>query len=114
MVQLLIKLVAPAGGVKELGHALRTVMRPAQQARECSFAEIYQCVDDERRLEYVEEWEDESELRGQFGSERFVRLFELLEAAVERPVVELRVISETHGLEYFASCVSGPSPSPPA
>ncbi len=89
-------------------------MRPAQQARGCRSAEIYQSLDDEWRLEYVEEWEDKDELRRQFGSERFVRLFELLEASVERPVVELRVISETHGLEYFASCVSGPNALPPA
>ena len=63
-------------------------MRPALQARGCRSAEIYQCVDDDRLLEYVEEWEDEGELRGQFGSERFVRLFELLETSVERPVVD--------------------------
>jgi quinol monooxygenase YgiN len=111
MVQLLIKLVAPVHGAKDLVHALRIVLRPAQQARGCRCAQIYQCVDDDQKLEYVEEWEDGDELRGQFGSERFVRLFELLESSAERPVIELRVISETHGLEYFVPLASGRSSS---
>ena len=30
-----------------------------------------------------------------------MHLLELLESAAERPVVEFRIISEKHGLEYF-------------
>jgi len=111
MVQLLIKLVAPVHDAKDFVQALRIVLRPAQQARGCRCAQIHQCVDDDRKLEYVEEWEDGDELRGQFGSERFVRLFELLETSAQRPVVEFRVISETHGLEYFVPAVPGGSSS---
>jgi hypothetical protein len=33
----------------------------------------------------------------------------LLETAVERPVVEFRVIAETHGLEYIAAAGSASS-----
>ena len=78
-------------------------MRPAQQARGCSLAQIYRWANDDRRIEYVEEWDDAGELRAQFGSERFVRLLELLEMAAERPVVEFRAISETYGLEYMTT-----------
>jgi hypothetical protein len=59
-------------------------------------------VNDDRRIEYVEEWDDASELQGEFGSDRFAHLLELLEAA-ERPVVEFRVVSETHGIEYIST-----------
>jgi len=76
-------------------------MRPARQARGCSFAQIYNRPNDDLRIDYVEEWDDAGELRAQFGSKRFLRLLELLEMAAERPVVEFRVISETHGLEYI-------------
>ena len=76
-------------------------MRPARQARGCSFAQIYNRPNDDLRIDYVEEWDDAGELRAQFGSKRFLRLLELLEMAAERPVVEFRVISETHGLEYM-------------
>jgi quinol monooxygenase YgiN len=100
MVQLLVRLLAPPGRVPDVLDALRTVMRPAQQARGCAFAQVFNWVNDGQRIEYVEEWEDAGDLQGEFGSERFTHLLELLEAAAERPVVEFRVVSETHGLEY--------------
>ena len=101
MVQLLIRLVARPDEGPELLRALRLVLRPATQARGCSFAQIYREANHSQRLEYLEEWDDPEELRQQFGSERFVHLLELLESAAERPVVEFRIISEKYGLEYF-------------
>jgi len=103
MVQLLVRLVAAPGRVPDILYGLRAVIRPAQQARGCIFAQLCHRANDSRRIDYVEEWEDAAELRGQFGSERFVRLLEVLEMAAERPVVEFRVISETHGLEYITN-----------
>ena len=78
-------------------------MRPAQQAPGCSFAQIYHRANDDRRIEHVEEWDDSDELRAQFGSNRFARLLEVLEMAAEPPLVQFRVISETHGLEYITT-----------
>jgi quinol monooxygenase YgiN len=103
VVQVLVRLVVPPGRVDDILHALQAVMRPVQQARGCGFAQICQRANDPRRLEYVEEWDDLRELCAQFGSERFHRLLELLEMAAVRPVLEFRVISETHGLEYIAT-----------
>ena len=48
-------------------------------------------------------WGDAGDLQGEFGSERFTHLLELLEVAAEPPVVEFRIVSETHGLEYVAA-----------
>ena len=103
MVQLLVRLVASPGRVVDVVEALRAVMRPAQQVRGCSFAGVYVSANDSRRVVYVEDWDDAGELRGQFGTERFHRLLELLEMAADRPDVEFRVVSETHGLEYISS-----------
>ncbi len=100
MVQLLARLVAPPARVEELLLALRTVLRPANQARGCSFAQVYQCPNDPCRIEYVEEWDDANELRDELASVRFRRLLGLLEMAADCPVLEFRVITETHGLEY--------------
>ena len=102
MVQLLVRLVASPSRVVDVVEALRAVMRPAQQARGCSFAGILS-ANDSRRVAYVEDWDDAGELRDQFGTERFHRLLELLEVAADPPVVEFRVFSETHGLEYISS-----------
>jgi quinol monooxygenase YgiN len=102
MVQLMVRLAAPARRIDEVLEAFRVVMRPAQQARACRFARIYQEATDSQRIEYVEEWDTAVDLRRQLGSVRFARLLELLEMADERPVLEFRDISETHGLEYVA------------
>lgn len=103
MVQVLVRLSASPERVDGVLDALRAVMRPAQQARGCTFAAVYRSASDSRRVVYVEEWDDAGELRAQFGSERFHRLLELLEMAADRPVLEFRTISETHGLEYITS-----------
>jgi quinol monooxygenase YgiN len=103
VVQLLIKLVAAEGRADELIHALRMVMRGARQARGCRFAHVYHSGIDDRLVDYVEEWDDAKELRKQFGSERFLQLLGLLETAAERPVVEFRIISAMHGLEYITA-----------
>ncbi|BCS34041.1 hypothetical protein TBR22_A32700 [Luteitalea sp. TBR-22] len=106
MVQLLVRLVAAPGTVPDVVGALRAVMRPAQQARGCSFAGVYTSAVESGRLLYVEEWDDASELSRQFGTARFHRLLELLEIAADPPDVEFRMVSETRGLEYM----SGPPP----
>jgi quinol monooxygenase YgiN len=103
MVQLLVRLIVPKDGVHEQVHALRTVLWGAQQARGCRFAQISLPVDDGGQLEYVEEWDDEGELREQFGSERFVHLLGLLELATQPPLIEFRVFSATYGLEYVSA-----------
>jgi len=103
VVQLLVRLLAPPDRVDGIVDALRAVMRPAQQARGCSFAGVFVSASDRRRVVYAEDWDDPDELYRQFGTARFHRLLELLEIASEPPVVEFRVVSETHGLEYVSS-----------
>jgi quinol monooxygenase YgiN len=107
MVQLLVRFAAPTARIEDVLDALRVVMRPAQQARGCRFARTYQEASDRGLIEYVEEWDTLDDLRGQLGSVRFARLLELLEIAAECPLLEFRVISETHGLEYIAESNAG-------
>jgi quinol monooxygenase YgiN len=101
VVQLHVRLLAPADRVQDILTALRAVMLPARRDRACTFAQISLAPDDRRRVCYVEEWADEAELRRQFRSERFVRLLEVLESAVEPPVVEFKIFSRTYGLDYI-------------
>jgi quinol monooxygenase YgiN len=110
VVQLLVRLVAPRNGVPDLLQALRSVMRPAQQARGCRFAQIYVPANDDRSVEYVEEWDNAEELQSQFDSDRFVRLLGVLETASEKPVLEFRIVAETHGIEYITSGKCRPAP----
>lgn len=103
----MVRLAAPQERIGDVLEGFQVVMRPAQQARGCSFARTYQEAADPRLIEYVEEWDTAADLRGQLGSVRFARLLELLEMADERPVLEFRDISGTHGLEYVAESNAG-------
>jgi quinol monooxygenase YgiN len=51
-------------------------------------------------LRYVEEWNGEVHLQRQLRSTCFVRLAELIERAVERPVVEFALPGGVRGLDY--------------
>ncbi len=108
VVQLLVRFAPDQAAVDDVLYALRVVMHGAQNARGCNFAQIYRPSNEARRIEYVEEWEEE-ELRHQFGLERFVRLLALLETSVEAPVIEFRVISATYGVEYITARGASPS-----
>ena len=103
MVEFLVRFIVPKDSVHEQVQALRKVLWGAQQARGCRFAEICFPADDDGRLEYLEEWDDEAELHKQFGSERFVHLLALLELATKPPLIEFRVISATYGLEFVTA-----------
>lgn len=107
MVQLLVRLVAAPDHVPDVVGALRTVMRPAQQARGCSFAGVYTSAVESGRLLYMEEWDDACDLHRQFGTERFQRLMELLEIAADPPDVEFRMVSDIRGLEYMSDPLPG-------
>lgn len=103
MVQLLIRLTAPAESARDVLSALRAVMLTAQQTHECSFAQVYHRAGHEAEICYMEEWANDQAMREQFATERFKRLLMLLEIAAELPVVEFRTIAETRGLDYVTA-----------
>ena len=51
-------------------------------------------------LKYVEEWNGEMDLQRQLRSARFARLAELIERAIERPLVEFELPCGVRGLDY--------------
>jgi quinol monooxygenase YgiN len=58
-------------------------------------------------LSYTEEWIHEDELKRQLRSDRFSRLAELMERAIERPKVEFALPSGMRGLEYAEAVREG-------
>lgn len=100
MVQLVIRMVAPAGHLEEFLQALLSVSRPAERDRGCLTARTLR--EDDRRLWYLEEWHDVGAFEQQLLGERIGRLLAVLEAAAEAPSVEFRFVSSTRGLEYLA------------
>lgn len=106
MVQLFLRLTAPAGREREVIQTLRTIMLPARLSRGCSRVEL--CVEAEQAdvVCYLEEWDDEEELFSQLRAERFSHLLELMECAVEPPFLEFRFVTARRGLDYVEAARS--------
>jgi hypothetical protein len=97
-------MVADASHLDDMVQALLRLVA-AQQTRGGRFAQVYRWANAPQQIDYVEEWDEESNLRRPFGTERFVRLLQVLETAVAPPFVEFRDVSSTHGLEFIAETV---------
>jgi len=90
-------------------NALRSIMLPARAERGFVSIRIYQEVDKPEALCYVEEWADLAQMEEQIRSRRFGRILEVMETAPKQPVLEVRSISETRGLDYIGSLRLGSS-----
>ena len=84
-------------------RALSRVMVSAQIDRGCDHVELTRDAEDGSVLIYVEDWEDKEQLERRIRSERFGALLGLMEACPVPPQLELRFVSEVHGLDYVAS-----------
>jgi quinol monooxygenase YgiN len=106
VVQLFLRLIAPAGQEREVTQALQTIMLPARLARGCSRVELCAGVQQPEVLCYLEEWDEEEELFAQLRVERFSRLLEMMECASEPPFLEFRFVTARRGLDYIESARS--------
>jgi quinol monooxygenase YgiN len=106
VVQLFLRLIAPAGQEREVTQALQTIMLPARLSRGCSRVELCAEVQQPGVLCYLEEWDEEEELFAQLRVERFSRLLEMMERASEPPFLEFRFVSARRGLEYIEAARS--------
>jgi quinol monooxygenase YgiN len=107
VVQLYLRLVAPAGQVRALTQTLQTIMLPARLSRGCSRVELCTAVEQPNVLCYLEEWDAEEEFIAQLRVERFNRLLEVMECASERPFLEFRFVTARRGLDYIESARFG-------
>jgi quinol monooxygenase YgiN len=103
VVQLFLKLVAPAGRVRAITQTLQTIMLPARLSRGCSRVELCTEVEKPDVLCYLEEWDVEEEFIDQLRAERFSHFLELMECASERPFLEFRFVTARRGLDYIES-----------
>ena len=87
----------------ELGpitFALNTIMVAAREQPGCVTCRLSTDVGPQVRLEYVEEWKAEEDLKRQVRSNRFAHIAELIERGLEEPQVEFSVPGGVRGLDY--------------
>lgn len=100
MIELRLCLQTPPQRTESLLAALQSLARLARLARGCLEAHLFADSHDSRNLCYTEAWDTEENLCAMLRSEHFTRLAELMETAVEPPVLDFRTITTIHGLEF--------------
>jgi quinol monooxygenase YgiN len=108
VIQLQLRLTAPAGRSQETIQALRSIMLPVQLERGEAHTRLYEEVGNSGHFCYVEEWPGVEDLVAQVRSPRFARMLALMETAAEAPALELRFVSEVRGLDYIGELRDAP------
>jgi quinol monooxygenase YgiN len=108
---MVLRLRVSASGAAELSRALRLVMLPARRNPTCARAQLYAEIGEPGALCYVEEWLTSEDLVREIRTDRFTRLLQLMETAVEPPVLEFRFVSEVRSLDFVAEARGDLHPS---
>jgi quinol monooxygenase YgiN len=101
MFQIRLRMTAQPRRSVEAVKALRSIAVEAQMERGFLASRIYQEVENPEALCLEEDWSSEPELKSHIRSSCFTELLLLMETAPEAPVLEVRAIPKTHGLEYI-------------
>lgn len=80
--------------------ALHALMVAARAEPGCLVCQLSTEVNQRVALCYMEEWNEEIDLKRQLCSSRFARLAELMERGTEIPKVEFTLPSGVRGLDY--------------
>ena len=102
VIRLTLSITAARGESWRLIDALRSLMVPTRRERGCVSCQLLLSSEscDPMRISYVEDWSSEEALREQVRSDRFSRLLELMESALEPPQLEFELGNGTRGLDY--------------
>src|ERR1700733_12192727 len=100
MFQISLRMMARPNRSMEAVEALRSIRIASRMDRGFLAGRIYQEVDNPDALCFEQDWSSEPELKSHIRSSCFTDLLMLMETALEAPMLEVHVVSETHGLEF--------------
>ena len=109
MIRLTLSITAASGESWRLIDALRSLMAPTRRERGCVSCQLALSSEssDPMRISYSEVWSSEEDLREQVRSDRFSRLLELMESALEPPQLEFQLPGGARGLDYVEEVRAG-------
>jgi quinol monooxygenase YgiN len=90
----------PSKEAKSMMAALQVLLRDTRTQPGCEGCQLTSELGDVVVIRYVERWQSEKDLRRQVRSPRFAALAELIERAIERPLVEFALPDGVRGIEY--------------
>lgn len=109
MFQLSLRMTVRPHRATEAIQALRSITIAAQVERGFMESRIYQEAGNPDVLCLEEDWMNEHALKSHIRSSSFTDLLMLMETLPEPPVLEVRPVSEIHGLEYVEAVRFGDS-----
>jgi quinol monooxygenase YgiN len=109
VIRLTLLITAARGEAWRLIDALRSLMVPTRGERGCVSCQLELSSEssDPMRISYSEVWSSEEDLREQVRSERFLRLLELMENALEPPQLRFELPGGERGLDYVEEVRAG-------
>jgi quinol monooxygenase YgiN len=109
VIRLTLLITAARGEAWRLIDALCSLMVPTRRERGCVSCQLELSSEssDPMRISYSEVWSSEEELREQVRSERFLRLLELMENALEPPQLRFELPGGERGLDYVEEVRAG-------
>lgn len=100
-IQVLIKLVAPSGQVKQMLGTIRHLLGPIRSRAGCTACDVYVDVESPDEVVLFEEWDSEASFSDHVRSRDYGYILEWMEQSIERPEVKLGAVSARNGLEYI-------------
>ena len=97
-----LSITASRGESWRLIDALRSLMVPTRRERGCVSCQLALSSEsvDPMRISYIEDWSSDEDLREQVRSDRFSRLLQVMESALDPPHLEFRLPGGVRGLDY--------------
>ena len=100
-VTMTVRWLVPLGESRSINDALHQIMVGARASHGCVGCSLATDAGRKVAVRYVEEWEDEAQLRRALCSDRFAMLAALMEVATEPPQVEFTLPGGSRGLDYI-------------
>jgi quinol monooxygenase YgiN len=103
MIQVSLRIVAPAGRRDEIVQSFRSLLEPTRIKHGCLSCHFYQDVADENTFTYVEGWQTWEDLERHLRSEQYRRHLALIDLSAAPPELKFHTVSETLGIEYLTA-----------
>jgi len=109
MIQVALRIVAPAAKRDELLDVLRCLKGPTEVSKGCRLCRVLQDAENAQALMYLVQWDTRDDVEEHFRSERFRRLLPYIEMSMEPPEVEVSAIDRLGGIEFLVAAIHAKS-----
>ena len=98
----LLKITPPASRRREVLEILKHVHGPISVKPGCLACEIYEWVDNDQAILYLEQWRSAANLHYHIQSMIYARLLAAMDLSAIEPEINFYETAQTHGMEVIA------------